>query len=700
MNNINTLIQDMISAAGTLKSCKLKVDDASVPVIDAIMRKAHLETQDEVMVLVAIFDRQCSDALTNIDDLSYYFQCSSIEAIALVSTLKSLLSKGYLKSESIRERRGRKEAYRLRAEVFRAIVDGKDVSPEPENAESQLDQFRFCSKIHDMIQSRKEENINTNELFNKARLMEEEYSSIEMVKVLKEQLDDIAARVWFYEMCYDFSQSFNGGSTDLKNALENIYDSIAEGAIVLNDFKNDNHSLIKAELAFLHYNNEIFGRGSKEELRLTEKGIRMLFGDAASAFLKENQCTDRYEFINRLEEIVNEMPDNSRIRDFMHLHKELEKIENSNAELSFIANVKKIIQKANERMLYYCVCREMLKSSSFRLRDLSVIYDKSKEMDVKRQLLENRHTLQKQGLAEIKGGNFFDGSHLVITDKGKELFLEEDKELFEEKVNTEDLIDCTKIAEKRLFFSPSIEEQLAMLRDSLQENNHSSLCKKLKAKNLPTGITVLLYGLPGTGKTESVMQIARATGRSIMHVDISQTKSCWFGESEKIIKGVFTKYRKLCSKSKVKPILLFNEADAVFSKRKDSARNGVAQTENAIQNIILEEMENLNGILIATTNLADNLDKAFERRFLFKVHFDKPTTESKVHIWKDKLTRLSDEEALCLASSFDFSGGEIDNIVRKITMEEVINDNPLSFERVMTLCGEEKIKTGRKRVGF
>ena len=77
-----------------------------------------------------------------------------------------------------------------------------------------------------------------------------------------------------------------------------------------------------------------------------------------------------------------------------------------------------------------------------------------------------------------------------------------------------------------------------------------------------------------------------------------------------------------CNKSKsiylckVKPILLFNEADAVFSKRKDVNNGNVAQTENAIQNIILEEMENLDGILIATTNLADNLDGAFERRFV------------------------------------------------------------------------------------
>ena len=67
----------------------------------------------------------------------------------------------------------------------------------------------------------------------------------------------------------------------------------------------------------------------------------------------------------------------------------------------------------------------------------------------------------------------------------------------------------------------------------------------MKDKNMKAGFTVLLYGDPGTGKTESVYQLARETGRSILPVEISQTKSMWFGESEKLIKGVFESYRRL-----------------------------------------------------------------------------------------------------------------------------------------------------------
>ena len=196
------------------------------------------------------------------------------------------------------------------------------------------------------------------------------------------------------------------------------------------------------------------------------------------------------------------------------------------------------------------------------------------------------------------------------------------------------------------------------------------------------------------------MQIARATGRAIYHVDISSTKSCWFGESEKLIKGVFKKYEDICEHSEKRPILLFNEADGIFSKRKDSDSSNVAQTENTIQNIILEEIERLDGILIATTNMADNLDSAFERRFLFKIKFEKPVPEARKSIWLSKMPALAEDAAQDLASNFSFSGGEIDNVVRKATIKEVLGGKELELPEIKRLCREEKLHGDSARIGF
>jgi SpoVK/Ycf46/Vps4 family AAA+-type ATPase len=216
-----------------------------------------------------------------------------------------------------------------------------------------------------------------------------------------------------------------------------------------------------------------------------------------------------------------------------------------------------------------------------------------------------------------------------------------------------------------------------------------------------TGFACLFSGPPGTGKTETVYQIARETGRDIMVVDIAQTKSMWFGESEKIIKEVFTRYRDFAEDAEVTPILFINEADAIIGRRKDVSSSSVAQTENAIQNIILQELENLKGILIATTNMTENLDKAFDRRFLYKIEFKKPDIAIRQTIWQSLIPGLSSENARELASRFDFSGGQIENIARKRTVEFVLSGAEPTLGKLIGFCQDEMMtKDTGKRIGF
>ena len=224
----------------------------------------------------------------------------------------------------------------------------------------------------------------------------------------------------------------------------------------------------------------------------------------------------------------------------------------------------------------------------------------------------------------------------------------------------------------------------------------------MKDKGLRTGFSCLFYGGPGTGKTETVYQLARQSGRDLFVVDVAQIKSCWVGESEKNIKRVFSRYRECVKNGGTIPILLFNEADAIFGIRREGAGDAVDKMENSIQNIILQEMEDLDGILIATTNLTCNLDKAFERRFLYKIRFDKPSVEARSHIWTTMIPELSQDEALKLAATFDFSGGQIENISRKKTVNELIDGTIPSFDQILQFCSEENIgeQSERKRIGF
>jgi len=109
----------------------------------------------------------------------------------------------------------------------------------------------------------------------------------------------------------------------------------------------------------------------------------------------------------------------------------------------------------------------------------------------------------------------------------------------------QDYIMPESLTKKDLYFDSELGQQLHFLQNSLINENYLKMQERLTSMGMKKGVAVILYGEPGTGKTESVYQLAKETGRGIIHVNISETKSKWFGESEKRIKAVFTKYERI-----------------------------------------------------------------------------------------------------------------------------------------------------------
>lgn len=264
------------------------------------------------------------------------------------------------------------------------------------------------------------------------------------------------------------------------------------------------------------------------------------------------------------------------------------------------------------------------------------------------------------------------------------------------------LTSHSEIVAKELFYNPKEERSLSQLRSMLAPEQFDNICNRLDKKGMRKGFACLFYGAPGTGKTETVLQLARQTERDIMQVNISEINSKWVGESEKNIKALFDRYRRLVKDRERAPILFFNEADALINKRNANAEHAVDKMENAMQNIILQEMESLEGIMIATTNLTSNMDSAFERRFLYKIEFEKPSLEAKQSIWRSMLPTLSEADAMMLATKYDFSGGQIENIARKQTVEEILTGEELNIKRIVEFCNAERLNnsTVRSRIGF
>lgn len=419
-----------------------------------------------------------------------------------------------------------------------------------------------------------------------------------------------------------------------------------------------------------------------------------------SAELLAKPSFDRYRFCTEVSDLI-ELRRTGTITT-QRLFEMVKDLEKKHGRMDFVNAVAKAEPDIEGRTFFCTTCFNQL---SFVCQHTGIkttlchIYEHiGKRVALFNDFVNNRHPLLKTNLVELV---YDGGTHLVLSQKGKKVFFEDDGERLEFTQKNNNVIVPDKITEKRLFFGNDLQSQLLLFQDNLMESNFAQLQRRLEENSLPKGVAALFYGLPGTGKTEAAMQIAKATGRTVVHVDIAESKSMWYGESEKKIKGIFADYQRLCLSEKRKPILLFNEADALFSKRRDIISLNTDQTENAIQNILLEEMEKLDGILIATTNLVNNFDSAFERRFLFKIKFDQPTAEAKKGIWKERLPWLSDDDCALLAAKYNFSGGEIENIVRKSTMQELLYGQHPDIEEINELCGHEKLNGSRhNRMGF
>ena len=333
------------------------------------------------------------------------------------------------------------------------------------------------------------------------------------------------------------------------------------------------------------------------------------------------------------------------------------------------------------------------------------LYPEEFDCDFMRQSLrDGEHPLICLGYIEHKctEDGVADSDQYMLTRKAKETLLanykpSHSKSRQYKRRNERFLKSHTTIKEKDLFFNVSEQEQIDHLTSLLTVDNFPSIQQRLEEEGMRKGFACLFYGGPGTGKTETVLQIARQTGRDLMQVDISTMRDKYVGESEKNIKQVFTRYRELCKNSDVLPILFFNEADALINKRTENIEHSVDKMDNAMQNILLQEIEDLDGILIATTNLTSNLDNAFERRFLFKIEFHKPTTDVKAKIWRSMLKDISVDDAQQLAAHFDFSGGQIENIARKRTVDYILSGRHASLDDIEKYCQAELLDNKKER---
>ena len=202
----------------------------------------------------------------------------------------------------------------------------------------------------------------------------------------------------------------------------------------------------------------------------------------------------------------------------------------------------------------------------------------------------------------------------------------------------------------------------------------------IKDKRKGIDARIIFYGPPGTGKTMTAMSLAKTLKKPILSFDCSKILSMYVGESEKNVRKIFDDFKELSQKAKVEPILLLNEADQFLGSRSEGLASSADKMHNQMQNIFLEQIEKFEGILIATTNLLGNIDKAFSRRFNHKIEFKKPGKRERLKLWQFMLPQNAEYEKgfdVNMLAIHELTGGQISLIVKNTAYKVAVREESL-----------------------
>ena len=173
-------------------------------------------------------------------------------------------------------------------------------------------------------------------------------------------------------------------------------------------------------------------------------------------------------------------------------------------------------------------------------------------------------------------------------------------------------------------------------------------------------ISINLYGEPGTGKTMAAHAIAYELGKEILFVDYAEIESKYVGETAKNIKQLFETAEMLDA------VIIFDEADALLSKRVTDMRSSTDVSVNQTRSVLLNILNDYSGVVIFTTNFIQNFDPAFIRRIRYQIKFDLPNEELRRNLWQlyipEQLPTDLDFDSIAIKCD-GISGSDIANAV-------------------------------------
>jgi len=618
--------------------------------------------ESAVLIAILMFTMK-SDSNLYANAFKEQYKLTDEEYFDIYATFQSLDKRGLISLESSRHRSSVFYPYvEMLLQPAESILNGVG----PYHSINSCDPYAWIDRYAALLRQRKDEKISYETYCNILKTDIEHMDDSILAKAELEKMSDIEKSIFMYVM-----QRFiaNKKSAELDDYFRDVMgdDSSSE------DQNNVTESSLPLFESGLIHKSTIVKNYDEKEVALfpSVKAQSIYFGEK---FVRNKYVNVDFSNINSIFGYFDKLQES--LNDSICPAAYFEELKSLTWMIDDKLPIKNYIKKLSDdeiNILFFCI-NEYLNSESGA--NLSDILDNSYEMkaDIKRisdKIENDEMKFLKDGTVEKEMEKSFFSSYLqlTLTSKGIRKLLQINPVI---KMGENAMVSVVRTPRKgnSLYFSGELKAEIEVLTNALYAQRYKSLVSSLNKKGFSHGFVCLLYGAPGTGKTAVCKEIARITKRDIVQVDISRIRDMYVGESEKRLKKVFSEYYALKYQMKNTPILLFNEADALIGRRIDVVKS-VDQMNNSMQNILLEELEKFDGIFMATTNLVDNLDDAFSRRFLYKINFKNPDAEVRKQIWKKYLPEI-DDVTLEHLSSKELSGGQIENIAKKYHVETAI----------------------------
>ena len=381
-----------------------------------------------------------------------------------------------------------------------------------------------------------------------------------------------------------------------------------------------------------------------------------------------------------------------------------------------------------EEIIFFALLKEEYSGGNENLRDMNSLIElisKDEYEKIKNRALLDEHStlLEKKLLDYDELLNPFGGFSRTFYIREEIL----QKILHPKQKNTQNKISLQNLIKEQDIFE-LIDPKISLDQVVMPESTHQifktilhqstpEVAKLLKLWGIKDkkgmDAKIILYGSPGTGKSMSALALAKSLKKQVLSLDCSKVLSMYVGESEKNVRKIFDDYKEISKQLKNPPLLLLDEADQFLSLR-GSSGSGADKMHNQMQNIFLEQIEKFEGILIATTNLLENIDMAFSRRFNYKIEFKRPNLEQRTKIWEQNLPKnanfkdenkktCSPQNLVKKLAEFPLSGAQITMVIKNTAYLVALKTKPIFEYEDFLIQIQKEIKNqfdGQKNLGF